>query len=58
MDEKSQIQELDWTASMLAMQPGCRHQTCALFAVLEIANGTVKDLNAKLRAFIQSIVAR
>ena len=50
IDEKSQIQALDRTAPMLAMQPGLparrthdyrRHGTTTLFAALEIATGTV-----------------
>ncbi len=50
VDEKSQIQALDRTAPMLAMQPGLpqrrthdykRHGTSTLFAALEIATGTV-----------------
>jgi transposase len=50
VDEKSQIQALDRTAPMLAMQPGLperrthdyvRHGTTTLFAALEIATGKV-----------------
>lgn len=50
VDEKSQIQALDRTAPMLAMQPGLpqrrthdykRHGTSTLFAALEIATGKV-----------------
>jgi transposase len=50
IDEKSQIQALDRTAPMLAMQPGLserrthdykRHGTTTLFAALEIATGKV-----------------
>jgi transposase len=50
VDEKSQIQALDRTAPTLPMQPGRaaswshdyrRHGTTTLFAVLEIATGTV-----------------
>ena len=50
VDEKSQIQALDRTAPMLAMQPGLparrthdykRHGTSTLFATLEIATGKV-----------------
>ena len=50
VDEKSQIQALDRTAPMLAMQPGMcerrthdyrRHGTTTLFAALEIATGRV-----------------
>ena len=50
IDEKSQIQALDRTAPMLAMQPGLparrthddkRHGTTTVFAALEIATGKV-----------------
>ena len=52
VDEKSQIQALEWTAPILPLWPGIpekqthddiRHGTTTLFAALEIATGRVVD---------------
>jgi len=67
IDEKSQIQALDRTAPMLAMQPGLparrthdhkRHGTTTLFAVLQIATGKVAhaDFQSELQAVMDKYV--
>jgi hypothetical protein len=50
VDEKSQIQALDWTAPLLPLRPGlaarrthdyARHGTTTVFAALEVATGKI-----------------
>ncbi len=72
VDEKSQIQALDRTAPILALQPGLaerrshdyvRHGTTTLFAALEIATGQVtaackpRHRNTEFVAFLKQVAA-
>jgi transposase len=72
VDEKSQIQALDRSQSMLPMRPGqverrthdyTRHGTTSLFAALDIATGAVigrlypKHRSAEFRKFLDQIEA-
>ena len=70
IDEKSQIQALDWTAPILPIRPGLpekathdyvRHGTTTLFAALEVATGKVTDAchprhtHAEFLAFLKQV---